>query len=429
MIHSQIPIPATYLTDALDAYYHLSQPNKTVIAPEQICKQMKPLVKKESLKILITTFWDYPHIGGLSNYLTTFKRSFEEMGHVVDIICPNQFNKKRVKSLRRQLKNKLYDYYDNRYGIVSPKVLETSCAIYSYEMLLREIDLESYDIFHAQDIFTANILSRINGIYKKPIYLTPHGTFTKSRLKFNKIQHGSVEEAFYEAIERRAIASAKKIIIISNSFRQPLFEYGARNEQLHTVYTGIDFNVIENTDKGFNNKLIISCVARLSPRKGHTHLLEALATIKPYLANVEVWIVGDGEMRKELEKQAKELDLACVQFKGERTDIPQILSRSHIFVLPTTNDNLPISVIEAMFAKQAIITTSCGGITEIIAHFNTGLIVEPGDVPDLAAKIVMLLVSASLRTRLANNAKAYVEEHLTAKKMVEKIKNVYELEQ
>lgn len=426
MSHQALPIPATYLTEALDMFYQLPSMNHVgtpLEVEEQTTHQLK---KKKSLKILLTTFWDYPHLGGLSHYLATFKRTFEKMGHVVDIISPNQFAPKKLRTVRRKMRNKLYQFYETRYRHVSPKVLETSYALYSYESLLGEMNLESYDLFHAQDIFTANILARMNLKYKKPLYLTPHGTFTKSRLKFKQIQRHSVEEAFFSAIERRAIAVAKKIVMISDSFRQPLMEYGAKNKQLVTVHTGIDFQAKEPVTN--KNKIIMTCVARLSPRKGHTQLLEALATLKRSLSNVEFWIVGDGEMRTALERQAKELELGCVQFKGKRMDIPDILMHSDIFVLPTLNDNLPISVIEAMFAKQAIITTNCGGIREIISHLDTGIIIEPGDVADLAAKILLLLENEKLRKKLAENAQSFADQHLTAKRMAEKIIDVYELE-
>ena len=63
-------------------------------------------------------------------------------------------------------------------------------------------------------------------------------------------------------------------------------------------------------------------------------MFEALNLIKDEFKNVEVWIVGDGEMRKELENQVQALQLNNVSFLGERNDIPELLSQSDIFVLP-----------------------------------------------------------------------------------------------
>ena len=91
--------------------------------------------------------------------------------------------------------------------------------------------------------------------------------------------------------------------------------------------------------------------------------MKLLPLLKSELKNVDVWIVGDGEMREELEEQVQALELTNISFLGERNDIPELLGQSDIFVLPTTSDTLPIAIIEAMFANKAIITTNLGGIT------------------------------------------------------------------
>ncbi len=68
-------------------------------------------------------------------------------------------------------------------------------------------------------------------------FFTPHGHFTKSRMKFHKIQKGSIEEAYFSEIERQGIRASDKIITISDSFHEPLLEYGAKEAQLTTVHT------------------------------------------------------------------------------------------------------------------------------------------------------------------------------------------------
>ena len=171
---------------------------------------------------------------------------------------------------------------------------------------------------------------------------------------------------------------------------------------------------------------MITCVSRLRPRKGHKYLFEALASIKSELKNVDVWIVGDGEMREELEEQVQALGLTNISFLGESNKIPELLGQSDIFVLPTTSDTLPIAIIEAMFAKKAIITTNLGGITEIIQDHYTGLIAEPGNSQQLAEKLSLLLDDQALRETLAENAKAFAKKHLRSKNMAKKIEEIYQ---
>ena len=122
----------------------------------------------------------------------------------------------------------------------------------------------------------------------------------------------------------------------------------------------------------------------------------------------------------------KDLQLKNVSFLGVRNDIPELLSQSDIFVLPTTSDTLPIAIIEAMFANKAIVTTNEGGIPEIIQDFHSGLIAEPGNSQQLAEKLSLLLSDSGLRKILAQNARAFAEKHLASTNMAKKIEELYQ---
>lgn len=346
------------------------------------------------------------------------------MGHKVDVISPNQFPAAKVEMLREAVVPQLKTLFQNRYGSYTSKILQSCRLLYIYEQMLESVKLEKYDILHAQDLFTANILGRFNEDLGKPLLFTPHGMFTFSRVKFNRIESGSDEEVYYKEIEKKAIEYATHMVILSDSFREPLSQLGARSSKLTTVNTGIDFTAVPR--KGKNGKVIISCVARLGPRKGHSDLLLALSKLRSLSQYIEVQIVGDGEMREALEAQVRDLRLTNVTFLGKRDDVPAILSKTDIFVLPTLNDNLPISIIEAMHSGTAILTTDCGGITEIVRHNETGLIVQPGNVVQLATQLKQLIVNGALRSHLGENASRYAKSHLTREAMVQKIEHIYQ---
>lgn len=408
--------PANYIVRALDGYYQIPSRKKQ---ESSIFKQSEDKKKNKKLNILLITFWKYPHTGGLSNYLLSMKQGFESIGHTVDIISPDSFPPKKLKALKQEYVEEFKVFFNNRYGSISDHILKNMCFLYVYEALLSEKNLDRYDIFHSQDIFTANIIGRLNKWYKKPVFFTPHGTFTNSRIKFGKIKRNSAEEVYFRCLEKQAIKNVEKTIMISRSFENALQQYGAHKESLTTIHSGINMKKIKK--KQHRSKLIISSISRLTPRKGHTDLLKALVLIKPYLDHVEVRIIGDGKMRKTLEVSAKKKRLSNVYFLGKRQDVPELLSESDIFILPTLNDNLPISLIEAMFGEQAILTTTCGGIPEIIHHKQTGLLIKPGKPKKIASHLLMLITEADIRKTLAKNAKAYAYEHLTSNAMVKKI--------
>lgn len=142
--------------------------------------------------------------------------------------------------------------------------------MFIYEQMLQKIHLEKYDVLHAQDLFTANILGRFNRIYKKPLFFTPHGMFTFNRLKFHIFKKGSVEEFYYKKLEMKAIEYADRLIIISDTFRSPLMKLGAEQKDMTTVITGIDYDAKTGGKRKTpvpKNKIIISCIARLYREK------------------------------------------------------------------------------------------------------------------------------------------------------------------
>jgi len=419
-----MPAIFPYLISTLDQYYGIDQPIEHELATKREHFHTTKIQNKK-LKILITTFWEYPLIGGLQKYINTLKIGLENLGHSVDVIALNSFSPEEMKKLRNHFSEEFKQFFLNRYGSFNEKILHNISKLSSYYMMLKNFDLSQYDIIHAQDRYTANVLGMLNQSFQKPLLFTPHGFMTQNRLKFNLIEEGSVEQNYFWAIDSHAIKNANQVIVLCDIFRPILGNLGAADNKITTVHTGIDFGV-GNFQKKSRNKTVITCIARLRPRKGHKYLFEALALIKNKLKNVEVRIVGDGEMRKDLEKQVKQLRLKNINFLGSRNDIPKLLSESDIFVLPTTSDTLPLSIIEAMFSNQAILTTNCGGIPEIIEDNYSGIIVEPANYKQLADKLFLLLQKKSLREELAQNAYAYAQRHLTVNKMVRKIEEVYQ---
>ncbi|MEY8349530.1 glycosyltransferase family 4 protein [Bacillus cereus] len=415
------------LLKVMDEYYKIDSKKNHLMEPFQTfgIKKNRIPSKIKKLKILYVTFLRYPNTGGLSNYITSLKTGFEKYGHDVDVISPTQMTAVHLEQDIPRAAEHARDFLLQRYGTVNEKIIKNTSYMNVYKSFLRGRSLEQYDVFHAQDLFSVFLLGQLNLEYKKPLFFTPHGHFTKSRLKFDKIKKGSIEEVYFSEIEKQGIKASDQIITISNSFHSPLKEYGAKIEQLVTVHTGIHFHQASIPKQEYNDNLVISCVSRLSPRKGHDILLKALSQIQQDLSNVEIWIVGDGVMRERLEDQVLQLGLDNIRFFGRRTDIPEILSSSAIYVLPTINDNFPISIIEAMFSRQAIVTTNCGGIPEMIQNGKTGIICEPGNVQQLSDALKLLLANKSLRERLGRNAQEYSRQHLTQGGMISKIERIY----
>ncbi|EIT86217.1 glycosyltransferase [Fictibacillus macauensis ZFHKF-1] len=380
-------------------------------------------VRKKPLRILYVTFLRYPNYGGLSNYITSLKQGFEKAGHDVHVLSPVQMPPHVHEHDVPRIATHARAYLQTHFGTAPDTIVKNASYLYVYYHYLKQQALNTYDIIHTQDLFAAFLLAELNKTMRKPLFFTPHGHFTRSRIAFNKMTENSLIHRYFSAIEHVGIAAAHKIITIASSFHPALRSDGARSEQLQTVHTGIDFPYVAPPPP--SSSLTITFISRLAPRKGHETFIDALALCREHLQNTAVWIVGDGVMRRHLEAKVKALQLNQVTFFGRREDVPELLAASDIYVLSTHNDNFPLSVIEAMFAGKPIVTTGCGGIPEMITHEETGLLVTSGHTQALSEALISLLSDASLRTRLGTNAAAFAQKHLTQANMVQEIENLY----
>jgi glycosyltransferase involved in cell wall biosynthesis len=156
--------------------------------------------------------------------------------------------------------------------------------------------------------------------------------------------------------------------------------------------------------KGFSkNKQIVS-VGRLSKEKGHLILLRAFSKIKH--KDWSLHLVGDGPERALLEEKANSLGVSDrVVFHGHLKDFSQILGESEIFVLPSFYEGFPNALLESMSIPLACISSNCvAGPSDIIKHGKNGLLVEPGNVDELAQAIDLLISDKEMREKLANEA-------------------------
>ncbi len=137
--------------------------------------------------------------------------------------------------------------------------------------------------------------------------------------------------------------------------------------------------------------------ARFQEPKDHETLFRALTT----LPEVEVDLVGDGPDMEEAMALANRLQLGPrVHFLGQRLDVPEILARSHIFVLCSRWEGFPRSTLEAMRAGLPVVVSNVGGAPEAISEGVTGFLVNPQDREHLAERLRDLVRSPDLRRKM-----------------------------
>lgn len=154
-----------------------------------------------------------------------------------------------------------------------------------------------------------------------------------------------------------------------------------------------------------NDCFVFTCVAGFRRVKNHATLLEAFARMSKQ-SSVRLLLAGQGELRNELEELAHRLGISeQVLFLGERDDVVEILAASDAFVLASTSEGNPLSVLEAMSAGLPIVATAVGGMPELVRNETDGLLVPPGDAQSLARAMQRLVSDSESRLKMSEAAR------------------------
>ena len=191
------------------------------------------------------------------------------------------------------------------------------------------------------------------------------------------------------------------------------------------IYNGV---VLKETDDQVD-KIIsyggikLGCIARLSEQKGLTYLIEAMSLLT--VKNIRLFIVGDGELRNELENKVKELDLQdSVTFLGYRKDIMECINSFDFCVLPSVFEGFGLVAIEAFMNSKTLVATDIPGLNEVVTNKN-GILVPAKDPAALASAIDKLAMDATLSQELASQAKKDYENKFSYPLFLENYRELY----
>lgn len=155
----------------------------------------------------------------------------------------------------------------------------------------------------------------------------------------------------------------------------------------------------QQLDSMYSKKLIIGMVARLNTIKDHETLIRAFAIIQNNFPNTELWLVGEGENKEQLQTLARELHVEKeVVFWGGRSDVPELLGQMDIYAFSTTvNEGFGVALIEAMAASLPIVASDVSACREVLNNGTAGLLASPNSPEALAQMLEKLLQSIEQR--------------------------------
>jgi colanic acid/amylovoran biosynthesis glycosyltransferase len=218
-------------------------------------------------------------------------------------------------------------------------------------------------------------------------------------------------------LERKA-ADARFVIAISEYNRRVLRDRCPAARQLEVVHCGVDSERYGWRGLAGRDPDRVLCVASLWPKKGHAHLVDALALLAERRPGIALQLVGDGPERERILRRASERGVAeRVSLLGARSseDVRAALAEARVFALPSVRlpsgrmEGIPVALMEAMASGVPVVATRLSGIPELVQDGVTGLLVEPGDVHGLAAAMARVLEDDALAAELARAGRELIE--------------------
>lgn len=239
---------------------------------------------------------------------------------------------------------------------------------------------------------------------------------------------------FYEMLDSIIIRFARQVVAVSAPQRDDMISKNIVADKITCIDNGIafdQFNGISRDDarQELNiplDTIVIVMVARLSEEKGHQVLLKALHLIKGECPGIKCLIVGDGPLLELIQESIQHYQLAdMVILTGVRRDIPLIYAAADMLVNASFIEGLPMTILEAMASKVAIIATDVGAVGKVITHGTNGFLLKPGDAQLLAAALKELITDKAMRQRFANQGYETVIATYSSSAMAKAYDSVY----
>ena len=340
------------------------------------------------------------HIGGAEVHVISLSEKLRERGHQVTVICP------RGRPLVAELAARGLPVHTPR-----------TTGKFDPAMLLRLVHWLRRDHTHVihTHLSTASLLgsmaARIAGV---PSLATVHGLNTRTCYNY-----------------------AHSIIAVSNAVRQHLVGQGMPQQRITVIHNGVDLRAFSRaSDRDQVRGLwhlppdarVLVTVGRLAPTKGHADLIQALATLlaDPRWRDLRLLVVGAGALLPTLRQLTDRLGLTeAVTFTGFQHDVLPLVQAADVFVLPSVQEGLSLSALEAMALGKPVVACRVGGTPEVVVDGETGILVAPGQPADLARALEHLLSSPEQARAMGAAGQRRVREAFDLEQMVSRIETIY----
>ena len=238
------------------------------------------------------------------------------------------------------------------------------------------------------------------------------------------------------AISLARYRAAARILAISEAVRNELLAAGLDANRIEVVPDGVEIpapitpDARENARKRWRfrtDETVVESVGALTAEKGHALLIDAFAKLRRELPNCRLLLAGEGRLRAQLERQAREGGLAsAIVFAGFVPDVESVYAAGDLFAFPSLSEGAGSSLLRAMAYGLPVLGFARGGVAEIIEDGRTGVLEQEASAEALARAAARLLKDTDLRERLSRAARETVASRYSADRMVDGTARIFE---
>ena len=384
------------------------------------------------MKILF--LYDFPLWGnGSGSYLRSLVKELVKMDHEVGIIAPEErrFLESKIKQYRVDTPQiPVFNSHPElkgakRYSELSPREITEIYEAY-LETTMEAIFNFDPDVVHVNHLALITWPARyVSALMDTKFVITVHGSCLTN----------TVENKRYFSLTEDAVREAKALTMVSKSTKDRFFEHFDEDDVTRSriIPGGVDIsNFPKNVDTShiedkynLKGKKVVFFAGRLTSEKGMEYLVEAADKI-----DGEIFIAGEGAMRKDLEKLIAKNNLGNVHLLGYllTEELIPFYYRADVFVCPSVvAEAFGLTITEAMAARTPVIATKKGGIPLIVKDGKNGLFIKERDADDIAKKCNQLLNDDEKREKMGEKARQDIEEKFTWKRVAERFEFLYKI--
>lgn len=347
---------------------------------------------RKKLNVGVFSYDFYPIIGGQGKHIYELYRENQKLNKVNLFIFSSQ-------------ENKIINSFKINSNYFSKKLKHIGLSIDIHHLIENKILQYNLDLVHIHSGPGGIILFKKLSV---PTIVTAHHTYWQqsTHIKSQMWKRGLLY------VEKMTYKNADKIICVSEDTKRILCEkYHIPNTKLVYIPNGIHICSPFTPVNRQSNDILY--VGRIDKRKGVSFLISAMKEVNTKDPNIRLHVVGEGKDLAKIVRQVKR-DKSNIILHGHLPDekLNQIYSRVSLQVVPSMFEGFGITVLEAMSKKIPVIATNVDGIRTIIKDGYNGILVNFGDIDDLATQILDLVQDTSKSRFITTNAYALLKEYL-----------------